>query len=99
MYILKKNAAFLIVEKHINHWDAWGLLAGGAPPDEYDLEIKKIVDALSNIKDQSELATIVKNVFDKAFGEEHKYEECLNVADLIWDDLQKIRTTYHINSS
>ncbi|MCA1030335.1 YugE family protein [Bacillus timonensis] len=84
---MKKNIAFDIVAKHINKWDAWGLLSGGAPLDEYDIETQRIVNALPLIKSQMSLANTIKEVFDKAFGEEHNLENCIKVAENIWDEL------------
>lgn len=75
--------AFSIVEKHINEWDYWGLLATGAPPDEYEMEIKKIVNALPNVKSDMDLAHIIKGVFDKAFAHDHNLEWCSIVAKKI----------------
>lgn len=94
---MKKNIAFDIVAKHINKWDSWGLLAGGAPLDEYDIETQRIVNSLPLIKNQMNLAHTIKEVFDKAFGEEHDLENCFNVAKDIWDELMREEDTTFFN--
>ncbi|WP_413785459.1 DUF1871 family protein [Cytobacillus sp. IB215316] len=67
----------------MNNWDCWGLLSSGAPLDEYKLEIKYIVNALPQIKNHMDFANIIKDVFDKAFGEEHSLEDCIKISEAI----------------
>ncbi|MDX8363358.1 DUF1871 family protein [Cytobacillus sp. IB215316] len=90
---MKNKTAFNIVQKHINNWDCWGLLSGGAPLDEYKLEITCIVNALPQIKNHLDLANKIKGVFDKAFGEEHSIEECIKISVAIWEEFMKEKNT------
>ncbi|MDV2581587.1 DUF1871 family protein [Alkalibacillus haloalkaliphilus] len=83
---MKKNIANQIVEKNINAWDPMGLIAGGAPLDEFSVESKRIVEELPHIDSSSELAVKIKKVFDKAFDEDFNYEACLNISQKIWED-------------
>lgn len=86
---MKHKRAFNIVRKHINNWDTLGLLAGGAPLDEYDIETTSVVNALPKVKNQIDLANIIKNAFDKAFDVEHRVEDCMRVSEVIWEELMK----------
>ncbi|MFB7142858.1 DUF1871 family protein [Gottfriedia sp. NPDC056225] len=72
-----------IVKLEIDKWDSLGLLAGGAPEDEYDPEIKDIVKEINSVNNNNELILLIKNVFEKWFGMEFSYEECFTVAKSI----------------
>lgn len=81
-----KNTITDIVTKHINKWDPMGLLAHGAPDDEYESEIEEIVDVLLDSKDEIEVALDIKSVFDRMFGNKINFDECLVIAKQIWKD-------------
>lgn len=76
-----------VVKKHINRWDPISLLAGGAPSDEYDSEIKHVVDAVLNSNDQIAVAEAIKNIFDRMFDTNLQFDDCLHVAKNIWEEL------------
>ena len=46
------NIDLLVLTKVINNWDPVGLLEGGAPEDEYSIEIRKIVAQCSLCKSE-----------------------------------------------
>ena len=73
-----------VVRQIINRWDPESLLAGGAPDDEYEFEIGKIVDGVLACKDELELMVVIKMTFSEAFGYEYPVDECLPVARSIW---------------
>jgi hypothetical protein len=59
---------FGIVKRVINDWDPEGLLSGGAPDDEYDMETGKICSRLESDKDIDEIAWGVYHVLAKCFN-------------------------------
>jgi hypothetical protein len=52
----------------INDWDPLGLIAFGAPKDEYDLEINYFLPKMIHVN-ESEYANILHETFTKYFGE------------------------------
>jgi len=79
--------ALPIVTKHINQWDPEYLLELGAPDDEYEYEIKQIVKAVLESKDEIEVAEAIQDTFRRAFDREYDYEECHTIAAKIWKEL------------
>ncbi|WP_342554866.1 hypothetical protein [Paenibacillus sp. FSL R7-0652] len=64
----------------INHWDPLALLAGGAPRNEYDLEIKEISKQVTSDINESELARVIYSVFKDKTGVELNPLSCLKHA-------------------
>ncbi|MFF2483474.1 hypothetical protein [Paenibacillus sp. NPDC058071] len=52
----------------INDWDPVGLLAGGAPEDEYNIEVREIAEESSSCKSETELAVLIYRVFNDKMG-------------------------------
>ena len=77
-----------IVKLEIDKWDPMGLLSIGAPDDEYDPEIKNIVNEIQAVKNENELALLTKSIFEKWFGEEFDFEDCFKVAMNIWSKIE-----------
>jgi asparagine synthetase A len=77
-----------IVKLEIDKWDPMRLLAGGAPSDEYEPEIKDIVNKIYTVNNEHELALLTKYVFEKWFGDEFLYENCFIVAKNIWGKIE-----------
>jgi len=59
---------FKRVKGCIDEWDPIGLLAMGAPENEYNFEIKAIVAVAQKINNANELAEHVFRIFTDAFG-------------------------------
>ena len=78
---------FILVKEVVDEWDPIGLLGMGCPDDEYDPEIKDIVQLLSNIKTVDELTRVIQKVFIKWFEEDLTIEKCYPVALEIWNRL------------
>lgn len=78
-----------IVTKIINEWDPMDLLAMGAGEDRYQLEIDKIVDALDQVDSVDELAGYIKQYMDASFSTDFPSITCLQVAVLIWEEIQE----------
>ena len=49
--------------------DPIGLLAGGAPNDEYDSEINRIIVGIKDISDEKSVLEVIYKVFVDSFGE------------------------------
>lgn len=57
-----------LVQANVNAADPIGLLHGGAPANEYDMEAELILGALVRLgPNQAELAVVIRQVFDKKF--------------------------------
>jgi uncharacterized protein DUF1871 len=64
----------------VAQWDPFSLLAGGAPADEYDLEISSLMPKLRNARSSSDVASAIAEVFGASFGASIGPDECANVA-------------------
>lgn len=53
----------------IREWDPGQLLAGGAPLDEYDVEIARIVANVPRIHSPGDAIAMVSRVFVSSFGQ------------------------------
>ncbi|MBQ8397879.1 MAG: hypothetical protein IJX53_06760 [Clostridia bacterium] len=80
---------FPIVKKHVDQLDRMGLLAIGAPPDEYDLESRRISEHITRQSTPDEIAQIMTDVFAKAFGETENQETYQTAAKRIYEDLHR----------
>jgi hypothetical protein len=70
------------VSQIINEWDPIDLLSH-APTDEYEIEIKLIIDSLEKSRTTDELANNIYEIFSKRFGTDvftKQYQECIEVA-------------------
>ena len=69
----------------INSWDTYKLIEEGAPNDEFEAEISKVLAGLSRCTTSGEVVKLVSNVFSESF--EKKYfspEDCRSVGDEIY---------------
>lgn len=73
MILTKENLRSIF----INH-DPMDLIIVGAPNDEYDPEIEKLLPHLTNDNNLiiNELKLIIKNIFDEMF-----YQDCVTYSD------------------
>ena len=58
-----------LVRGLMHAWDPYGLLAGGAPDDEFDVEIACIVRELPRIADATDATRVLAEMFAESFGE------------------------------
>jgi hypothetical protein len=72
-----------ILTKIINIWDPIGLLASGAPENEYSIEIKQIMDLSIQCKTEIDLARIIRQVFQTSMGLKINSLACLQQAFVI----------------
>ncbi|GAM12370.1 DUF1871 family protein [Mesobacillus selenatarsenatis] len=73
---------FSIVKEVIDAWDPFNLLAIHCPDDEYDEEIKDIVEILPKVNSAGELAIEINKIMYKAFEEDFKKSmDCLKIGE------------------
>jgi hypothetical protein len=78
-----------IVRTVILKWDPYGLIGGGAPADEWDSEILKLVGRVNGIKTPSEAIAAISDVFSHAFQPEgFQPEDCTQVGQQLFDELK-----------
>ena len=78
---------FDIVKRHIDEMDYYGLLAGGAPADEFDIESRAISEKIHIEQSVVEIAEIIAKVFNAQFNEQDDLAVFLPVAEKIKKDL------------
>jgi len=78
---------FSIIKKHIDKMDYYGLLAGDAPADEYDIESKIIAAAIIETSTIQEIASIIAEVFNRQFGDNQQSYRFMGCAGKIYRDL------------
>ena len=74
---------FRLVKKYIDQMDYDGLLAGGAPSDEFDLESKQISASIRHEHSVPEIAEIIASVFNQYFGAHNDATVFMAVAEQI----------------
>lgn len=76
---------YKIVERQIRTWDPYGLLAGGAPEDEFDAEIEAVVSRLGVGMSPQDIAGVVSGIFSHTFEPEYfEVNNCKEVAEAIF---------------
>jgi hypothetical protein len=64
------DAELLIVASVVRSWDPYRLIGSGAPPDEFDAEIAKVVSRISRISNAATAAATLSSVFSASFEPE-----------------------------
>jgi hypothetical protein len=64
------DKALTVVGAFVRSWDPYCLLAEGAPADEFDAEIAKLVAHIPRISDPSSAANVISSVFSASFEAE-----------------------------
>lgn len=78
-----------LIKRIIDSWDPVGLLAGGSPLDEYDVETERIFQFCKDAHTKREIGELIYSTFFEFFGEntfEKPIEECFDVAGKILGD-------------
>jgi hypothetical protein len=78
-----------LVGEIIRESDPERLLAGGAPPDEYDGEIARILPYVRHIQSAADAASVVAGVFESAFGRNNSSEAYAAVGELLFSALRE----------
>lgn len=76
-----------IIKKHIDSIDYYSLLSGGAPNDEFDSESRAIAGLISTESTVEDIANVIANIFQRAFGNTENAKDYLNVATKIRNEL------------
>lgn len=85
-----------VVRDVIHKWDPYGLIGAGAPKDEWDSEILKIVGRLQSIRTPLGCAVAISDAFSIAFqSEEFKIENCDQVGQQLFDALNEAGLIQH----
>lgn len=79
----------LIVKRAVDRADPYGLLAMGAPDDEYDLESERIADALSGADSAEKIAMLAAEIFSRSFNMDFKAELFAGAAEEIRHEFDK----------
>lgn len=82
-----KGLSYKVVSKHINRWDPEHLLELGAPDDEYENEIERIVDLVLESRDEIEIAESIQDTFKATFGEVYDFDKVVVIAKKIWKEV------------
>ena len=64
------DKAIAVVSLVIKDWDPYGLLADGAPDDEFDSEIASVVAQIPRIAGPTDAVHVVSRVFSGSFDPE-----------------------------
>ena len=86
-YIMPDNKTFVILKKHIDRMDYYGLLASGAPQDEFDSESREISIRIQHGLSTQEIASIIAQVFNATFDKKDDATVFLPVAQQIKNEL------------
>jgi len=91
--ILKKyNRHFRELLDILNRWDAYGLIEGGAPKDEFANEGIKILSGINRCKTEKVVAQLIASIFGASFDKgDFSPENCLKVASEVfrWYNLNR----------
>ncbi|MBT4864763.1 MAG: DUF1871 family protein [Planctomycetaceae bacterium] len=76
------DKAIKVVTGVIHRWDPYGLLAGGAPQEEFDSEIQSLVAQIPRIDSKTDAAHAVSRIFSSAFeAETFTVKKCRDVGN------------------
>ena len=74
---------FDIIKKYIDEYDYYGLLASGAPNDEFDSYSRKFTVMISENDTVEDIAMLIAETMDNAFNEEINVENFIDLAQKI----------------
>jgi hypothetical protein len=80
--------AIAAVRDVISQWDPYSLLAGGAPADEFESEVRSIVAQIPRIRSAHDASYAISRVFSSAFEpRSFKPEDCAEVGGMLFRTL------------
>jgi hypothetical protein len=83
------EAALAVVKSVVHEWDPYGLLASGAPLDEFDAEIARVTTHLPRIHTAQDAVRALSAVFSDAFdADAFGPETCASPAKLLFTRLK-----------
>ena len=66
----KYKTMFSELTQIINDWDPYGLIDGGAPADEFEAEVAKVLAGLAKSHSVKDVVQLVSDVFSESFEKE-----------------------------
>lgn len=73
----------------VNDWDPYGLIAGGAPKDEFEIEVSRVVAGARDVRTPEAMAMVVSEVFSSSFEPDRfSVEACQPVASRLFEKLR-----------
>lgn len=79
-----------VIRAVIHEWDPYGLLASGAPQDEFDSEVASVVRQISRIKSENDAAHVLSRVFSSSFEAEFfEPKHCLKTGTRLYQALKQ----------
>ena len=87
---MAKDIIFQIVKKQLDSYDAYCLLASGAPQDEFDIESEIIAQQLKKGMSVGTIAKIMAQVMTAQFAETFAAEGFVPYAEQIEKNLRNI---------
>ncbi len=83
----EKNDFYPIVKKYIDQYDYYGLLADGAPNDEFETEAGMISRQIDRNSSVLEIAAAIASVMGRMFSNKEAPETFMEIAKLIHDEI------------
>lgn len=77
-----------VVREILLDWDPEGLLEMGAPEDEYDPEVERVVKHLSEIETPEEMIDLLRAVFSHMFARDYAWDECKQAGNELFRRLE-----------
>jgi hypothetical protein len=79
-----------VVRRAVHEWDPYGLLAMGAPGDEWDSEILRLVGEVPQINSEWDAALVLSRIFSAAFQPKgFSPEECAAAGKRLFEGLRE----------
>ena len=79
-----------LVRRVVREWDPLGLLAGGAPEDEWDGEVKALVKQVPRIRSEKDAAHAVSRVFSSLDRDRFTPDGCSEVGRVLYLALREV---------
>jgi hypothetical protein len=81
--------ALEIIGNVVRAWDPYCLIAEGAPPDQFDSEIAKVIARIPSFRSSNDVARALSEIFSESFGPEEQFSvaDCSDPAAQIFLEL------------
>ena len=79
---------YLAVKRNVDELDCYHLLRDGAPPDEFDIEIKDLCRRISPENTSYEIAQIIADVFEEWMDAKYSVNSLMEIAKDIKNSAQ-----------
>ena len=72
---IQTNDLYGTVKREVDKFDAYGLLEGGCPKNEFDMESKLIYKKLKKGMTKEQISIVMAEIFSEMFSDEFKAEQ------------------------